>query len=195
MTKVMISIPTVDGYIHSKLVRSIITQMAGRPLNIVGGVVPLEMARNYMVEAFMETDCTHLFMVDADTIPPGDTIDRLLAIDADVATGITPIMNKEGKLSNVFVEKEKEGRGTPLTLDEVAKKKAPFPITGVGLACALIKREVFEKLEKPVYSSLWFQNGEFIEGDIHFVGKALEAGFKVMADPSIICGHVKQITI
>lgn len=193
MKKIMISVPTRDGYIHGQLVRSVIAQMAGRPLRMVAGVVPLEMARNKIVETFMESDCTHLFMVDADTIPPVDTIDRLLALDTDIATGITPIVNKDGITSNVFTHMGSKGEVLPM--DEVVKKKEPFEITAVGMACALIKREVFEKLEKPYFTSLWFQNGEFCEGDVHFCGKVIDAGFRIVADPTLVCNHVKQVTV
>lgn len=193
MTKVLIAIPTADGWIHSNLIRSIIPQMQGRPLAISAGMVPCEKARNHIVETFLSSDCTHVFMVDADTIPPDDAIDRLLKLDTDIATGITPIVNNDGVTSNIFVTTEEEGK--PLSMLEATKKKDLFEITGVGMACVLIKREVFEKLKKPVYAGVWFQNSKFVEGDIHFCGNAKEAGFKIMCDPTIVCHHVKQITL
>lgn len=188
----MIAIPTRDGYVHARLIQSLIAQMAGRPLQIVAGVVPLEAARNKIAEEFMKSDCTHLFSVDADTIPPHDTIDRLLALDADMATAITPIINKDGITSNVFTSIG--ARGTVLPMEEVIAKKEPFEITAVGFACVLVKREVFEKLEAPYFTSLWFQNGEFCEGDVHWCDKMIDAGFKIVADPSIVTKHVKQFT-
>lgn len=188
----MIAVPTRDGYIHAQLVKSIIAQMAGRPLSIVGGIVPLEMARNKIVEGFMESDCTHLAMFDADTIPPVDAIDRLLALDTDIATGITPIVNKDGVTSNVFTHMGTKGE--VLSIKEVIEKEGPFPITAVGLSCVLIKREVFDKLEKPYFTSVWFQNGDFCEGDVHLCQKAMDAGCKLLADPKLICNHVKQMT-
>lgn len=189
----MIAIPTVDGWIHSRLVRSIMPQMTGRPLCIMAGLVPLEKARNQIVETFMQSDCTHLFMVDADTVPPPDAIDKLLALEEDIATGITPIVNKDDLTSNVFLTNEEEA--SPMPLDSIQSRALPFEITAVGLSCVLIKRTVFEKMKKPYFTSFWFENGKFCEGDVNFCGKAKDAGFKIMADPRIKADHVKEIIL
>lgn len=195
----MISIPTRDGYVHARLIQSLIPQMAGRPLQIVAGVVPLEMARNKIAEEFMKSDCTHLAMFDADGIPPSNVIDEMLKIDEGLVTAITPIINRNGMTSNVFTHMGSKGNVLPL--EEVLAKKDPFDITGVGMACVLIKREVFEKLSKPYFASLWFQansenggNGDFCEGDIYFSGRVLDAGFRLVAVPTLFCEHVKQFT-
>lgn len=192
MTKVMIGIPSRDGYVHARLVQSLVAQMANRPLSFVGGVVPLEAARNKLVDYFMESDCTHLAMFDADTIPPSNVIDEMLKVGEGIVTAITPIVNKDGITSNIFITEDTTGN--VISMEDAIGKKDPFEITAVGLACVLIKREVFESLDKPYFTSLWFQNGEFCEGDVHFCGKAKEAGFKIMAVPSLVCEHVKQFT-
>ncbi len=189
----MIAIPTVDGWVHASVMKSLVPQMIGRPLAFLQKAVPIERARNEMVKMFLAVeDATHLFFVDADTVPPPGAVDKLLFLDTDIATGITPILNHDDITSNVFMTEA--GEGFPLSIDEAVKEK-PYEITGIGLACALIKREVLEKLEHPIFSSLWFQNGKFCEGDIHFCSKAREAGFKIMVDPSVMCGHVKEVQL
>lgn len=189
----MIAIPTVDGWVHAALMKSIIPQMGNRPLCIMGGIVPVEAARNAIADQFMSSDCTHLFMVDADTIPPGDIIDRLLKLDTDVATSITPIAKGDDVTSNIF--KAEAGEGFPLSWEEATKETTPFSITAVGFACILIKRSVFERLEAPYFVSQWFKNGKFCDGEIEFCNKLREKGMKIVCDPTLICGHVKQVTL
>lgn len=191
----MIGVPTVDGWIHSRLMRALIVQMAGRPLNIVAGVAPYEKARNQIVDGFLTSDCTHLAMFDDDTIPPEDVIDKMLALDTDVATGIYPLIMHDELVTNVCDGAVEDGQGKLMSVAEIATKKEPFPIKTAGLGCSLIRREVLEKIGAPQFTSLWFQNGKFCEGDAYFCGRALEEGFKVIADPRIICNHVKQVTL
>jgi len=189
--KVLIAIPTVDGWIHAKLVQSLIPMLPGNLFCLISGMVPVEKARNAIAKTFLETDCTHLFQIDADTIPPLDALVKLLALDTDMATAITPIVNREELTSNLFMGSGKDGDAMPW--EEAINKKEPFEIKGVGMACILIKREVFEKVGTPFYTDAWFKDGSYCEGDINFCGKAIDAGFKLVVDPTIICGHYKEV--
>jgi len=72
----------------------------------------------------------------------------------------------------------------------------PFEVAGAGLGFAAIDQEVFENIKYP-----WFQINEgesfnsAIGEDIDFFKKATDLGYKIICDPRIRPGHVKQKTL
>ncbi len=160
------------------------------------GVSPVDNARNEIVEEFLKSDCTHLMMIDADTIPPMDALDKLLAHDLDIVTALTPIIEHDAKRindSNGFYKKYNAvGWDDQFLQANVGLQK----IRGCGASCILIKRNVLEKMEDP-----WFRftykddtgKKTFIGEDVYFIMMSIGKGFVPMADTSIICGHKKPI--
>ena len=53
---------------------------------------PVSISRNWLVRLFIDKygDYTHMLMFDDDVVPPLDCIERLLALDSDVALGLVP---------------------------------------------------------------------------------------------------------
>lgn len=151
---------------------------------------------------FLKSDCTHLFMVDSDTIPPKDAIDRLLALKCPVATGLTPMVrfdkearNKDIRMnySTVYnaAEIDKNGTTRNLRADTGIRE-----VWGAGGSCLLISREVAEKTPRPLFRNVYEDdNGkqEFMSEDVYFITKARQAGFKSYADTGLICWHSKTI--
>lgn len=160
------------------------------------GIKPVEKARNHIVQEFLKTDATHLFFIDADTIPPLDALDKLLKADKDIISGLTPIIEHDptrANDSNGFYKKWNcVGED-----DQLLKPNMGIvPIKGAGGSCILIKREVFEKQPEPWYKFLdKDDNGKPVEisEDIYFIIMSISRGFKPYADTSIICGHEKPI--
>ncbi len=72
----------------------------------------------------------------------------------------------------------------------------PFEVAGAGLGFAAIDQEVFESIKYP-----WFEINEgkgfnsVIGEDIDFFKKATNLGYKIICDPRIKLGHVKQQTL
>lgn len=197
MNKVFIAIPCVDGWVHAKVMQSIIRQSTGHEIHFLLGVSPIGHARNTVVRDFLKSDCTHLWFVDDDTIPPHDALEQLLAMDCDIATGVTPILRQGGTISNVFPTNDAKEQ---MTMDEVSKLDGVTNISGVGGSCILIARRVFEDPENqfvkdPYYAALWFQNGDFLEEDIYFCNKATEDGYLISLNPKVVCKHVKEVLI
>lgn len=69
-----------------------------------------------------------------------------------------------------------------------------FPVWGCGMGCALIRMSAFDKFPDP-----WFKfseshddnGGTLKEGeDMYFCRKLIENGGVIMADGSVICGHI-----
>ncbi len=67
----------------------------------------------------------------------------------------------------------------------------------VGMGFMLVKRGVYEKLEYPWHPPVWFTYedlgiNDFSGEDYGFCVKAKEAGFKVLVDPTVEVGHIKE---
>jgi len=51
---------------------------------------PIWYMRREMIKKALETDCTHLLFVDTDAVPTKEVLDKLLAYDLDVISGVCP---------------------------------------------------------------------------------------------------------
>lgn len=194
--KVAIGLPTM-GYIHTLLAINIMSWLSqalkkgDKNIGVIPTIrtQPVDNARNEIVEDFLKSDYTHLLFLDADTIPPQDALDRLLAHDKDIISAITPIVEMDDKGEpwrkwNVVDQNDKH----------VQPNTGIIQAKGIGSSCILIKRRVFEALDKPYYRFLYKDdNGKdvVVSEDIHFIAKALSKGFVAYADTSIICKHEK----
>jgi len=161
------------------------------------GVSPVDNARNEIVDQFLKGDCTHLFWIDSDTIPPEDALRKLLSHDKDICSAITPIVEYD------HAQKDSESNGfykkwNCVGVDNkfVKPHTGLVPVHGAGGSCLLVKRAVYEKMPKPWYRFMYQDdNGKecFAGEDISFVAKAIGAGFTAFADTDILCGHQKGI--
>ena len=64
-------------------------------------------------------------------------------------------------------------------------------IAACGFGCVLVKSEVIRAIGYPqfVYKSA-IDHKDTISEDVYFCQKALEKGFKIYADTSIVCDHI-----
>lgn len=203
--KVFICIPNL-GNIHSLLAQRLIewhvTPTAGvdqiavfMPRNIQ----PHDSARNHCVQKFLETDCTHLFFIDSDVIPPSDALRKLLEPNVPAISGAYPIMRAKetgGKLHRAYAL---------FNMAEVEDgKKEMVPVTGEGIqeidfcggGCLLIRRDVFDKIEMPAFKWMYTEKGDAAYGeDIDFGKKLIDAGIQLYGDLSVECYHFKPILL
>lgn len=195
--KVLIGLPTMAS-VHTLLMVSIVSWMAEAyttgeyQLSIYPtvNVQPVDNARNDIVKAFLDSDCTHLLFIDADTIPPLDAIKRLLAHDKPIMSAITPIieMDRYGNPWRKWNCVDTDDR-------HMMPNTGVLECKGAGSSCVLIKREVFEQMEMPYYRFQYQDDGgkKVVVGeDIWFIINALSKGIKTYADTSIICQHYKN---
>lgn len=161
-------------------------------------VTPVDNARNEIVREFLKSDCTHLLFIDADTVPPDNTIERLLRVNQPIVSAITPIIEHDEARadsdSNGFYKKWNavdERTGT-----HVKPNTGVLPIIGAGSSCILVKREVYERMKEPWYRFLYEDDNHKpceVGEDIAFVAKAKGMGFNCYAETSVICAHKKAI--
>jgi len=145
---------------------------------------PIELVRTRLMTRFLESDAEHVLTIDDDVVAPGDAVDRLLALNAPVATAAYPIMTDAGLVWGV------KAAGTDDWLPHLPGRV--FPVRHTGLGFTLIHRDVFAKIRKP-----WFQfgaapGGRMVGEDTWFSNGVAQAGLEILCDGSIRCSHFKD---
>jgi len=91
----------------------------------------IDMARNVIAEIAIGNDSDYLFFLDADTYIDLDGVDKMVKLDKDIVS--PPVADRKGNKGLNIVN---EGLNKLLHVDETKQ------VTGIGMACTLIKREV-----------------------------------------------------
>ena len=157
------------------------------------GLSPLDNARNRAVKDFLEGYDDYFFHIDDNIIPPENTLKELLVWDKPIIAP-TCFIWKPGDDGIPFP--------MPLALRYDDKKQyRPYHGTGVEEVdaitggCHLVKREVFEKIERPYYFT-YHKNGLVIYSeDMVFSQQCQEAGYKLYNHFGLLCKHYKNIDI
>ena len=191
MARVLIATVT-EGGIHEVTAQTIeyITSISNAASVKVKGR-PTDYARNSTVRLFLgDKQFTHLFFVDSDIGLPLDVLDRLLALDAPLASGCYPLLMRDG-LRWAIANKDNSGRYR--LLKEL--KNEPFEADAGGAGCLLIRRDVFDKVTWPWFKWIENEDGSQVSEDIFFFKKCNAAGLKVKVDPAVICNHFKIVNL
>lgn len=122
-------------------------------------------AQNTLVDEALKVNPDYLLFIEEDTVPPMGFLEDLLDAKADIA----------------FIDYGVNGWSCS------ARDKLTNEILWCGLGCTLVKREVFDKLEKPYFrtdKSLRLNDWKWIDNpmkyggqDIWFFTHAREAGY------------------
>lgn len=127
-----------------------------------------------------------MLVIESDIIPPADTLQRLAALDCDIAYGAYVFRNQECPVVNILERYKQPARnmGESLTvrgLWEDAKKKGVVECSGAGLGCILIQRDVL--------ATIPFQPPDPAHCDWQWTEEAYRCGFSMKADTLLHCGH------
>lgn len=148
--------------------------------------------RNMAIEEALKLECTHCFFVDDDVVLRPDALLRLLAHDKDMVCGLY-LMRNYPHLPIMFDESYNDGR----CLFSFLKpgRQGLVEAVNTGLGCALIKTDVFRKMEKP-----WIRIGQLEKDhwcdDIDFFNRARnDYGYKLYVDLEVQAGHMIHTTI
>jgi hypothetical protein len=181
--KVMVAMPTRGWpWVHSILYAQRLATELGTGLAIGMGQ-PVTLMRNKLVRQFLKSDCTHLFFIDDDVVPPSGAIARLMAVNRPVATGLYP-MSLHGR----FVASIR-GLHDPDWAETWPRDV--FPVAHCGLGCALIQREVFERIGFPWFAWPEDEAGTNVGEDVWFCRRVRKCGLQIFCEGSVICGHIK----
>lgn len=193
--RIFIAIPSSGGKLISGLVQHLIT-WTHDPRYIIKlytptGIFPLDNARNKCVKEFLESDCDYLWWIDDDILPPIDAMHRLVQADKD-AIGAAAFSMKD----------EEQYFPYPVTLRYNEDKKYIVyygkgieEVDATGGACVMVKRKVYEAIERP-YEFTYYPDGTLnLTCDFRIWQKAQEKGFKLFIDFDLICDHIRTCRI
>lgn len=168
-------------------------------INITTSGSLLVAERNRILQAFMDSDCTHILCIDSDLAWPSQAVLAMLKHDVEFVAGVYP---SRGEKSFTF-------RAT-LNDDEsiVKSEKNLLSMQYIPAGFMLITRSAIEKMrlkfpelyyepkaESMKFAKAWmFFNTEIWEGefwgeDYVFCRKAREAGIDIWVDPLIQFDH------
>lgn len=220
---VMIAVPT-GGNIHTDTVKSLLTlqnDLARRGMRHYfnfskssflphgrAEVCGASLDRGEHQQPYNTKEISHIFMVDSDIVFSPADFWTLWGHDVPVVAGAycysTEALSREGDKRIVAgkwdVEFFKAHHTFPAyTLDEARGLANPLlEVDWLGLGFALVRTEVFTKIEYP-----WF-NSELIvidrlrdttSEDVGWCRKVNRAGYKILLDPSVKVGHLKNVQI
>lgn len=167
--------------------------MAGCGFNLIMGMKAyclVHAARNALVEMFLkEKDASHLLFIDSDTTFQPSALRTLYDDDVDIVSGLSVKRSMPCEPTGGLKMEGSEVLAGFLTGFE--KFDGPVEMEAVGMAFTLIKREVFETMEKPWFYSKYLPGlKDLMSEDWSFCMNAKKAGFKVFMDTSVILGHI-----
>lgn len=146
--------------------------------NLIG-----EWAKNY----------DYLFSVDSDIVMPRDTLVKMISADCDIISGL--YIQRIPNTHTLEIYKDTQNGGCTNIPYEEIEQRGIVEIAACGMGCALIKGEVFRKIEYPhFFYKEALDHKNTVSEDVYFCKKARSYGFKVWADESILCDHIGQTT-
>lgn len=148
---------------------------------------------NYLIDRFIRSDATHLWIVDGDNQPPPDALCKLIKLNVDIASGVYP---KHGdKDSLLFGEvpnlKSKRITYTPWHLKDVRGKVMGenMAVAG-GNGCMLIKRRVLLQHHQQVPPLRFSTEGG--GSDLVFWIEAQRIGYTARVHCGVVCSHLPE---
>jgi len=181
--KLFIGIPNT-GILRTELVEWFLQQRSADVF--MPQAKPHDNCRNIIVKKFLNTDCQWLLMIDSDVEPPSDILGMIKNDVPVCAAYVRTIMG--GELIPVGMTKNKNGYHHDF------KHSTPglHRVDAVGTGCILIKREVFDHLDKPFFRFKYDTNGVLINGEDFDFSERVES---VYFDARYKCKHYTTIGI
>jgi hypothetical protein len=151
----------------------------------------IDVVRNLMATALLESEYTHLLMLDIDHKHPTDIIQRLsrwvLAFpDVKVVSGIN---FRRGAPFDPIAGTHRDATGKQVVL--TSWPEGLFKVNEVGAGSLLVSREVFEQLEPPWFFNIYDEvmQNSFPGEDIGFSRKCAAAGIDMFVDSTTSSPH------
>lgn len=207
MTGVMICVPHL-GDAAWPFVESLLSLKAPNGYRFLRrGPLPVDMARNDLVAAFLASDKDHLLLIDSDAVIHPLTLERLLSWDVPVVSVLAfmrngPLMptvfrgKREGfpgafqtrmKEVHEFVQRHPELLTSRAVVLNPRPDDALLEVDRTGCHCVLIKRAVLEAIPPP-----WFVCDPITHAkeDFYFYEQIKAAGYPVYVDMSCMAAHL-----
>jgi hypothetical protein len=196
--KILVFIPMERTMIYPELILPPIVSVARQGLPFVWtSYARTDQARNEAAFKLLESDFTHILMLDSDHVHPRDIIQRLgrwpmLDMDIQIVGGLN-FMRKPPYKPLVYTAGKDDDT---LTVPATWPKKGLWEVERIGTGSILINRRVFETIDSP-----WFKyeddpvNHRYQSEDIYFSKLARESGYKIWCDPTCVSPHLSTLLV
>lgn len=191
MSKILIAIPTFENIMPETFKSIYDLDSCGNELafEFVKGY-DCARARNEIVRLALEGGFDYIFMVDADMYVPQDTLKKMLEHPTEICLGLCPRKNTKDGQTCIYKMGQVNYKNA-YTYHDIPKNKR-IVVHGGGLACALIKVEIFKHLTYPWFRYVTYQDGSELSEDLYFCSQAKANGYKIYVDTRVRCGHATR---
>lgn len=160
--------------------------------------------RNDLVDIMLREKCDFIFFVDNDVVLPKNALVDLYNMKWYFSVGTYPRKEPQTIFSDLqyttlyWHNEKNKTRYCPVFLPKKYLEKGKIiPVDCCGLGCALIRADLFNKIERPYF--FFAHEGSpgpnnydpyCIGEDMYFCRKVIMAGIQIWAHGSVLCGHV-----
>ena len=199
--KLFLRIPAA-GPIHPELSRWLVwfaREVPDADIDIFTNNIGIDRARNAICHQFLKSDCTHLWMIDHDVVPP-----RKIPWSAErhaCWSGIYDHLMGHQLCKSAWKKNYYQGCKEPQGYVPCKTGEAHDAVSG---GCMILSRELLEKPGK-VYDTThpypWFETHFNLDGtiskgeDFDFCEKVKSAGEEIYLDPTYYCHHMKESSL
>lgn len=146
-TRIFLATPAYDGRVLTDFSMSVAEACLVGPVNdvfvqatVMGNGAFIDVARDHFVRMFLESDCTHLFFIDADIKFPPDAFLKIAKSGRPIAAGCYPKRQMPEEYPMKFLS-DKDGHVVTDEYGWVLAERVP-----AGFLC--IRRDVIEKMAR-----------------------------------------------
>lgn len=155
-------------------------------------------ARNKIADLAIDGGYDAVLMVDSDMTLPADALSNLLDTGLDVVSGWCLRRSVDTGQTNVYRLHDTHGGnyyGYPhesaYSADEMRAFMEPVMVHGVGMACCLIRTDVFKRLRYPWFDWVNYADRHgMLSEDLYFCSALSDARIPLYVDPRVACGHM-----
>ena len=191
MSKILIAIPTFEN-IMPETFKSIYD------LNSCGNELCFEFvrgydcarARNNIVQKALSGGFNYILMVDSDVVIPSDTLKNMLEYPTEICLGLCPRKNTKNGTTCIYKMGQVNYQNA-YTYYNLPKENRLI-VHGGGMACALIKVDIFKDLQYPYFKYVTYNNGSELSEDLYFCSQAKANGYNIFVDTRVRCGHATR---
>ena len=189
--KVLLGMPCVKSIPTKTVISLLQTAKKGavEPLLVEGSLI--YDSRDSIARFAVDNGYDYILYADSDMIFSADDLNRLLAHDADIVSGL--YVTRRGENKNVCYSKVIKRRRVPFRAPKLIHdtlNSGYSEIAACGFGFCLIKCETMKSMFKR-YKSL-FEPKWGLGEDIAFCVRAKRCGYKIMVDRDVKLGHIGE---
>lgn len=188
--KIMIAVPCMDQ-VPAPFCQSLAQiQKTGECVLAMKSGSLVYTSRNDLATQAIQIEADYVMWFDSDMVFKPDTMVRMLDTmqknDLDILTGL--YFRRVPPYSPVLFDKLEMKGEVCLWSEFKTIPEGLFEVGGCGFGCVLMKTDVFFDVQSK-FGNMFAPIGNTGE-DLAFSWRARNCGYKIVCDPSVICGHV-----